>query len=163
MLRNRILHFTGKRYSYGNKNCSCYQDFSSQIKMIRIDEKGNISISSTLLDIYKDENIKRAIDIAIKNNQLNPFELLFPNKSAKGYSKKNPFILNISNDIFFDYSTSSIILLNEIENMFDKINNLFLEKLKEYYDGQDILKKSKTSISINGIEETYSVEDVFEV
>ncbi len=47
--------------------------------------------------------------------------------------------------------------------MFDKINNLFLEKLKEYYDDQDILKKSKTSISVNDIEETYSVEDVFEV
>lgn len=68
MLRNRILHFTGKRYSYDNKYCSCYQDFSSQIKIIRIDEKGNINIPSTLLDIYKDENIKRAIDIAIKTN-----------------------------------------------------------------------------------------------
>lgn len=101
MLRNRILHFTGKRYSYDNKYCSCYQDFSSQIKIIRIDEKGNINIPSTLLDIYKDENIKRAIDIAIKNKRLNPFELLFPNKSAKGYSKKKPFILHISNDIFF--------------------------------------------------------------
>lgn len=37
------------------------------------------------------------------------------------------------------------------------------KKLKEYYDDQDILKKSKTSISVNDIEETYSVEDVFEV
>lgn len=64
---------------------------------------------------------------------------------------------------FFDYSTSAIISLNEIENVFDKINNLFLKKLKEYYDDQDILKKSKTSISVNDIEETYSVEDVFEV
>ena len=163
MLRNRILHFTGKRYSYDNIYCSCYQDFSSKIKIIRIDEKGNINIPSTLLDIYKDENIKRAIDIAIKNKRLNPFELLFPNKSVKGYSKKKPFILHISNDIFFDYSTSAIILLNEIENVFDKINNLFLKKLKEYYDDQDILKKSKTSISVNDIEETYSVEDVFEV
>lgn len=71
--------------------------------------------------------------------------------------------MHISNDIFFDYSTSAIILLNETENVFDKINNLFLKKLKEYYDDQDILKKSKTSISVNDIEETYSVEDVFEV
>lgn len=71
--------------------------------------------------------------------------------------------MHISNDIFFDYSTSAIILLNEIENVFDKINNLFLKKLKEYYDAKDILKKSKTSISVNDIEETYSVEDVFEV
>lgn len=47
--------------------------------------------------------------------------------------------------------------------MFNKINNLFLKKLKEYYDDKDILKKSKTSISVNDIEETYSVEDVFEV
>lgn len=71
--------------------------------------------------------------------------------------------MHISNDIFFDYSTSAIILLNEIENVFDKINNLFLKKLKEYYNDKDILKKSKTSISVNDIEETYSVEDVFEV
>lgn len=163
MLRNRILHFTEKRYDYNNKCCSCYQDFSSEIKMIKIDLEGNISISSTLLDIYKDENIKSAILNSIKNRDMNPFDLLFPNKSAKGYSKRKPFILYISNDIFFDYSTSAINLLNEIQSFFNKINNLLLLKLKEYYDDENDLKNSKTIAMINGIECEYSIKDVFEI
>lgn len=87
----------------------------------------------------------------------------FQTNQLKDILKRNHLFCIFQIIFFFDYSTSAIILLNEIENVFDKINNLFLEKLKEYYDDQDILKKSKTSISVNDIEETYSVEDVFEV
>ena len=52
ILRNRVLHFTGRRYDYSDSSCCCYENFSSEIKMIRIDSKGNINIPSTLIDIY---------------------------------------------------------------------------------------------------------------
>lgn len=144
MLRNRILHYTKIRYAYTNKFCYCYENFSSKIKMISVDKDGNISIPSTLIDIYSDKNIENAISKSIKDHTSNPFDILFPNKTPKGYSKKKPFVLHISNNIFFDYTDSLVNLLKEIEDLFDKINNIFIKELSLYYDNIDELNKSKT-------------------
>lgn len=163
MLRNRILHFTGRRYEYTNKYCCCYENFSSEIKMIRVDKNGNISIPSTLIDIYSDKNIENAINKSIKDGTTNTFDNLFPNKTPKGYSKKKPFVYHISNNIFFDYTHSLVKLLNEIEDFFDKINNVFIKELSLCYDDIDELNQSKTIFIFEGKELTYSVEDVFNI
>lgn len=162
MLRNRILHFTSRRYDYTNKACYCYENFSSEIKMINIDQEGNISIPSTLIDIYSDKKIEMAINKSISDGS-NVFDNLFPNKTPKGYSKKKPFICHISNDIFFDYTNSLINLLSEIENFFDDINSIFIKKLSTYYDDMNDLKNSKTSILLEGKEILYSVNDIFDI
>lgn len=162
MLRNRILHFTERRYEYSNESCCCYENFSSEIKIIRIDSNGNISIPSTLIDIYSDKNIENAINKSIKDRN-NPFDILFPNKTPKGYSKKNPFVYHISNNIFFDYTFSLVNLLKEIEDFFDKINNIFLKKLSSYYNNLEDLKQSKTCLLLEDKEILYSISDVFNI
>lgn len=163
MIRNRILHFTKKRYSYERKECFCYENFSSKIKTIQTDDNGNINIFSTLIDIYSDENIKKAINTAIKDRTKKPFELLFPNTSAKGYSKKKPYTLHITNNIFFNYATSALDLIEEIEKVFDKTNTLFVNYLTQYYTDIEELKQSKTKININGSFMEYSISDVFKI
>lgn len=163
MLRNRILHYTGRRYEYANKHCGCYENISSEIKMINIDKNGNISIPSTLIDIYSDKNIEDAINKSIKDGTTNPFDNLFPNKKPKGYSKKKPFVYHISNNIFFDYTVSLVNLLNEIEDFFDKINNIFIKELSSYYDDIDDLNKCKTTLIFEEKEILYSVGDVFNI
>ena len=80
--------------------------------MVQIKDN-KISLLSTLIDIYKDVNIKKAIDISIKNHDYNPFDLLFPYKSAKGKGKSEPMVLYISNDIYFDYVISGTKLIDE--------------------------------------------------
>lgn len=163
MLRNRIMHYTNWRYSYEKKVCYCYENFSSEVKCIKTDSEGNINILSTLIDIYKNKLIEDAINISISDKTKNPFDLLFPNISAKGYSKNKPFVLHISNDIFFDYTNSAINLLEEIEQVLNKINNLFLDSLTQDYYNIEKLKKSKTTIIIDEKEISYSIEDVFDI
>lgn len=163
MLRNRILHYTSRRYEYANKHCSCYENFSSEIKIINIDKNGNISIPSTLIDIYSDKTIEGAINKSIKDGTTNPFDNLFPNKRPKGYSKKKPFVYHISNNIFFDYTDSLLSLLNEIEDFFDKNNNVFIKELSSYYNDIDELNKCKTTLIFEEKEILYSVGDVFNI
>ena len=162
MLRNRILHFTEQRYASDINMCSCYQNFSSKINVVNIDGAGNIHLLSTLLDIYKDNNIEKSINIAIKNREINPFDLLFPNKTAKGHSKNKPFILHISNDIFFDYATSAIHLLKEIENLLNSINQLFFNEFIKYCIDMEQIFNGKTIICMDECEMEYCVKDVFE-
>lgn len=158
MLRNRILHNTEARYDNTKGYCSRYIDFSSKILMIR--KKNSIfEINSTLIDINKDINVKKAIEMAISDRSKNPFDLLFPNKSAKGIGKKNPNILYISNDIFFDYTTSGVQLIDDIQDLLDKINHEFIRKFSEDYDDINKLLDSKTSL--NTEKEAYSIKDVF--
>lgn len=158
MLRNRILHNTEARYDNSKDRCSRYADFSSKILMIR--KKNNIfEINSTLIDINKDANIEKAIDFAINNRDVNPFDLLFPNKSAKGQGKKNPNVLYISNDIYFDYATSGVKLINDIHDLLNKINYEFIKKFAEDYDNIEELLNSKTFLTSE--EDAYSVESVF--
>lgn len=142
MLRNRILHNTEARYDNTKSHCSRYIDFSSKILMIR-KKNGIFEINSTLIDIYKDINVKKAIEIAISDRSKNPFDLLFPNKSAKGIGKKSPNILCITNDVFFDYTTSGVQLINDIQDLLDQINHEFIRKFLEDYDDINELLNSK--------------------
>lgn len=158
MLRNRILHNTEARYDSTKESCSRYIDFSSKVLMIR-KNNGNYEINSTLLDIYKDINIKKAIEMAIADRKINPFDLLFPNKSAKGKGKKSPNVLYISNDVYFDYATSGVQLVNDIQDLLDKINHEFIRKFSDDYKDIEELLNSRTFLKKE--EDAYSVKSVF--
>lgn len=158
MLRNRILHNTETRYGDSKNYCSRYHDFSSKISIIR--KKDEIfEINSTLIDINKDINIKNVIEISISDRSINPFDLLFPNKSAKGKGKKNPNVLYISDDIYFDYANSGVQLINDIQDLLDKINHAFMTKFSEDYKDIEELLNSRTFLTTE--EEAYSVKSVF--
>lgn len=122
-------------------------------------ENNEIKMKSTLIDIYKNLNIKKAIDIAINNREKNVFDLLFPNTSAKGSCKKKPNILYISNDIYFDYAFSGIKLIDEILEVLDKVNHEFVKKFAADYSDINELLNSKTSLGAE--EDAYSIKDVF--
>lgn len=157
MLRNRILHTTSPRYTNDTNYCTRYINFSSKVLSIKISDH-NIIMSCTLLDIYKDENIKLAIEKAINDASINPFDLLFENTSAKGYGKKRPNIAHISNDVYFDYASSGIKLIDDIQELMDKINHKFLLRFSKDFDNIDKMLEIKTTI--NG-ENWYSVKEVF--
>lgn len=161
MLRNRIVHFTSARYDNTTKECIRYYDFSSKIQFINIDNLNEIHVNSTLIDINKCEQARKAILIAIKNRNINPFDLLFPNKSAKGYGKKNPFINYISNDIYFDYIDSGIKLIENIHNLLKILNKLFLDSFMPRDTESEKILNSKTSIVFYDKKIEYSVYDAF--
>ena len=162
VLRNRIVHYTDKRYDNNRKICGCFLNFSSKINVINVDEMGNISIPSTLIDVYGNQIVKNAVKLAIES-RFNVFDILFPKKSPKGYSKKAPVMLYPSGDIFFDYAKSLIRLLNEVELFFNNINNMFIKAFMSFYDNADELKKNKTSIFLGQKEISYSIGDVFDI
>lgn len=158
MLRNRILHTTETRYDRNTNKCSRYMEFSSKILMVQIKDN-EISLLSTLIDIYKDENIKKAIDISIKNRDYNPFDLLFPHKSAKGKGKSEPTVLYISNDIYFDYIISGTKLIDEVLKILELINQEFLIEFSNYYSDKEKLYEIKTCYG--NFDDTYTINDVF--
>lgn len=158
MLRNRILHTTETRYDRNTNKCSRYMEFSSKILMVQIKDN-EISLLSTLIDIYKDVNIKKAIDISIKNRDYNPFDLLFPHKSAKGKGKSEPTVLYISNDIYFDYVISGTKLIDEVLKILELINQEFLIEFSNYYSDKEKLYEIKTCYG--NFDDTYTINDVF--
>lgn len=158
MLRNRILHTTETRYDGSADKCSMYMEFSSKILMVQIKDN-KISLVSTLIDIYKDVNIKKAIDISIKNRDYNLFDLLFPHKSAKGKGKSKPMVLYISNDIYFDYVISATNLIDEVLKIIELINQEFLTEFSKYYSIKDEMYKIKTCY--DKIDNIYTISDVF--
>ena len=158
MLRNRILHTTETRYDRNTNKCSRYMEFSSKILMVQIKDN-EISLLSTLIDIYKDVNIKKAIDISIKNRDYNPFDLLFPHKSAKGKGKSEPTVLYISNDIYFDYIISGTKLIDEVLKILELINQEFLIEFSNYYSDKEKLYEIKTCYG--NFDDTYTINDVF--
>ena len=83
MLRNRIVHFTNARYDNTTKKCIRYYGFSSKIQSININNLNELHVNSTLIDINKCEQARDAVRIAINSRDINPFDLLFSNKSAK--------------------------------------------------------------------------------
>ncbi len=158
MLRNRVLHYTEARYDNNKDCCSRYMDFSSRILTI-IKKDGIFKIPSTLIDINKDANLEKAINFAINNRSVNPFDLLFPNKSASGKDKKNPNVLYIGNDIYFDYATSGVKLINDIHDLLNKINYEFIRKFAEDYDNIEKLLESEILLTSEG--DAFSVRSVF--
>lgn len=160
MLRNRIHHHTSKRYSSNNTSCQCYMPFNSRVNCVQLDKDNNITLETTLLDIYKVENIEKAIKVSLKTRK-NPFDILFPYTSAKGKNKRNPSMLYISNDIHFDYATSGIRFMKELFSFIKKINNLFYEELLSRSKDKESLKEIETLMYIEGQEFKYKVNDVF--
>lgn len=126
--------------------------------MVQIKDN-KISLLSTLIDIYKDVNIKKAIDISIKNHDYNPFDLLFPYKSAKGKGKSEPMVLYISNDIYFDYVISGTKLIDELLKIIELINQEFLTEFSKYYSTKDEMYKIKTCY--DKIDDIYTISDIF--
>lgn len=161
MLRNRIMHFTNGKYDYSKKECIRFHDFSSKITTIHIDNKGELHANSTLIDINKCEQVKIAINMAINNRDINPFEILFPNQSAKGYGKGKPFLSFISNDIFFDHIDSSVMLIDEILEILCTINKAFLKQFIVESNEKEKILNSKIIIVFNDREMEYSINDVF--
>ncbi len=138
MLRNRIDHFTQTRFLNSiDEECKCYEEFSSRCKIICILEK-KVYMKSTLLDFNKEKVVKQVIKKSIKTGD-NPFDLLFPNISAKGKYKKRPSIIHISNDIMFDYATSSPNLIDKINNFINSINKLFYDEICKELKDKSIL------------------------
>lgn len=127
VLRDRIVHNDIGRFDNSNDYSRKYQKFSSDVNIINIDVYGNIHMQSTLLDIKKSLYAQKECEKAIKNRELNYFDLLFPYKSAKGKEKNNPVIINISNDIFYDHVDSTVELFNKILYIIEEINNLFTD------------------------------------
>lgn len=162
MLRNRIIHFTKGRYNDDKAECVRFQDFSSKAKMIIIDSNENIRIESTLIDINKSNYIQEIIKKCINDKKNNPFELLFPNTSAKGYGKNKPFLSVITNDIWFDYIFSGVSLIERIQTVLDNINNLFFEKILSGFDDITNILSTKTCVFREKEKIEYSVQDVFD-
>ena len=162
MLRNRVAHFTNGRYSESSNLCERYLDFSSKIFTINVDKEGDISANCTLIDINKCEAAQQAIRIAIKDKDKNPFDLLFPNIKPKGHGKKKPFILAITNDVFFNHIDSGLLLVKNIHIVLNNINELFLNKFIE--DDPDVANTKATCAKgyFYGKEITYSINDVFD-
>lgn len=162
MLRNRIVHYTETRYTPNKEVCYCFNSFSSKCNVINIDENNNINLNSNLIDIYKDKNIKELIEKTIVSNE-NPFDLLFPNKSAKGKGKKRPMVTFIDKDIWFDYATSGVRLLNEINDFLTSINNLF------FFYIYDQIKDKKKIVDLNIVdfinvkEAAVSIKELFNI
>ena len=161
MLRNRIVHFTNGRYDNTTKECIRYYGFSSKIQSININNLNEIHANSTLIDINKCEQAREAVKMAIENSDINPFDLLFPNKSAKGYGKKNPFINYISNDIYFDYIDSGTKLIEDIHSLLKTLNKLFLDAFMLGDTESEKNLNSKTIIIFNDKEIEYSIYDAF--
>lgn len=158
ILRNRILHTTEERFDGNKEMCSRYIEFSPKIRIAGTKEK-KITFMSTLLDIYKDEKMKREIEKSIINHD-NPFDNLFKYKSAKGKGKNNPRVLYIGNDIYFDYATSGVKLIDEVLNFLSLINHEFLIEFSKYYKDKQEISKIKTSMNID--DDLYTVSDVFD-
>ncbi|MBE5820300.1 MAG: hypothetical protein E7310_05775 [Clostridiales bacterium] len=161
MLRNRIAHFTSNRYDNTNKECIQYYGFSSKIQSISINDVGEIHANSTLIDMYKCEQAQEVVKLAIDNKGINPFDLLFPNKSPKGYGKKSPFINFINSDIYFDYIDSGIKLIKDIHNLLGTINKLFLDAFMVGDIKPEETLNSRTVIVFYDKEIEYSIYDVF--
>lgn len=68
-------------------------------------------------------------------------------------------MLYISDDIYFDYATSGVKLINDIHDLLNNINYEFIRKFAEDYDNIEQLLKSKTFLMSE--EDAYSVESVF--
>ena len=152
MLRNRIAHFTQTRYlNSQDEECKCFEEFNSRCRIIHLVDK-KVYMPTTLIDYNKDETIKQVIKNSIKNGD-NPFDFLFPNISAKGKNKKKPSIIHITNDIMFDYASSSPILIDKINLFINSINKVFYNEickelkdksiLDEYIIGKNISEKNK--------------------
>lgn len=160
MLRNRIIHFTNGKYSNSKKECIRYMDFTSNIKVININDSKEIKMTCTLIDINKCEAAQLAIKKAIKDRDVSHFDILFPNESAKGYGKKKPFLSCLDNGIFFDYASSGVELIKNIHQILNKINKLFLDQLLDDKNDKDQLNK-KTEIVFNDHKIAYSIYDAF--
>ena len=162
MLRNRIVHYTEKRYSTSKENCICYQNFSSRCNIILIDEQENISMETTLIDIHKHEKIQAVIETSINSeDKQNPFDILFPNKSAKGKYRKRPIINVIAQDIWFDYASSGFDLINEIYNFLNNINEVFFNYYYENIENKKKLLDCKFLYIINNEEETITIKELY--
>lgn len=162
MLRNRIIHFTGGRFDCSKKECTRFCDFSSKITILNMDSSGELHANSTLIDINKCEQAKKAISIAIRDRSKNPFELLFPNQSSKGHGKKKPLLSFINEDIFFDHISSSIQMIDEMLEVLSVINTAFLEQFITKSTEKEKNLNSRTIITFNDREIEYSINDVFE-
>ena len=147
------------RYDGNTNKCSRYMEFSSKILMVQIKDN-KISLLSTLIDIYKDINIEKAIDISINNRDYNHFDLLFPHKSAKGKGKSEPMVLYISNDIYFDYVISGTKLIDEVLKIIELINQEFLTEFSKYYSDKDELYMIKTRYG--KMDDAYTINNVFQ-
>ncbi len=162
MLRNRMVHFTESRYSEQSKICSCYETFSSKCNMIKIDNHNHIFFASTLIDIYKSEYIKSKIEEAILSKErINPFDLLFPLKSPKGYGKNQPIVLHLSDDIYFDYASSGVRLLNEINTFLNKINNILFAHIYSRLKNKKNITNVNIVLYIDGEKLTMKVDELF--
>lgn len=162
MLRNRLVHFTETRYSEQSKMCSCFETFSSKCNMIRIDEYNNIIFDSTLIDIYKSKYIKSKIEeVILSKGRINPFDLIFSLKSPKGYGKKEPAILHISDDIYFDYASSGVRLLNEISNFLNNVNGIFFTHLYSLLKNKDKITNNSIALFVEGKELTMQISELF--
>ena len=127
VLRDRIVHNDIGRFDNSNDDSRKYQEFSSNVNVINIDTNGNIHMYTTLLDIKKSIYAQKMCEKAIEDRNLNYFDLLFPDKSAKGKRKNNPVIIRIFNDIFFDHIDSTIEIFNKILYIMEELNNLFVD------------------------------------
>ena len=160
MLRNRVVHYTENRYIAGKEECTCYYSFSSKCNMINIDKNGNIIINSTLIDIYKDKYIKEKIEEAIIKKE-NPFDLLFPNKSATGHNKKYPVVNIIDSDIWFDYASSGIRLLNEACYFLNLLNDMYFNYIYNQLNNKEELMDSSVALLKGGKEIVIPIRDLY--
>lgn len=161
LLRNRIAHFTENRYDCSGDECIQYSEISSRARWIKINDNGDIHCESTLIDLYKCIQARAAVKKVLEDGKGNPFDLLFPNKSAKGHGKKKPFLSYIGNDMYFDYVDSGIKLIKEIHYLLGTINKLFLERLMEGEFDKEKTLNTKTIINFENNSIEYSIKDVF--
>lgn len=163
LLRNRIAHSAKEKYSYDDRICTKYMDFSSEPLFIMVENDFNLSMRCSLVDSEQDCGIGMMIqkEIIDKNDRtINVFDLLFPNSSAKGYNKNKPNVL-YSRDISYDYFNSSISLVYDILIFIDNINNFYLN---------EILRKSMNKNSILNVRfvldnetEDIKLTDIFKI
>jgi hypothetical protein len=160
ILRNRVVHPDEAKYATMDKYAYKYYGFSAQPLGCKI-TKDSIEWKCTLFDLDENEFIKEIIkdEILIKNSDKNIIDILFEQKSPKGYGKKEPRLLFYGDKLKrFDYFNSFINFTNTIHKYMSDINHCLM---RQNLKGQkEEIKDKKLKYSET---EEKSINDVFQL
>lgn len=162
MLRNRIMHFSSGKYTIINGEAARYTDFSSKLNTLIISSSSKLYSYTTLLDINKLDGFEKLIEEARINNDINPFDILFDSNKAKGYKKDKPILVYLGHEAYYDIINSTPELIKQIHNVFEVVNNSFMQAYLNMLNNKEEYIKNNIGIILNKKEHRFSVSEVFE-
>ncbi|MDR2162812.1 MAG: hypothetical protein LBO70_02555 [Clostridiales Family XIII bacterium] len=168
VLRNRAVHFDEPRYHNADSNAQRWLGLSSKPLMAEIKD-GKLSLQCTLFDIAENQLIKDMISNEIINKKTyvqgfggNVIDLLFPEKSPKGYGKKAPNLLMYGDQLKrFDYFRSFWTLSDEMLSYLEKVNHLFMRYALENLSKRADIKEMTGHQFQYDNSGSYSIRDVY--